>query len=350
MDKKVKALGLLSGGLDSTLAVWMLHRQGIEIQAVHFSTGFCLTDTAARVRRPDAARPMHGGPSDAFSAAEKLGIPVQLINISDGYLEVLHHPKFGYGRNVNPCVDCRIYMFSLAKWLMDEHQANFVFTGEVLGQRPKSQHLRQLNIIAEQSGLGDRLLRPLSARLLPPTLPEREEWVDRDKLFGFHGRSRKPQMALAAEFGIDGYPQPAGGCCFLTDPAYARKVQDMWLNGVKEEVEWEDYLLLKVGRHLRISPDLKIVVGRNREENAFLEKYRQGRVRVEVEGVLGPVVLIDGSGGGERDLIAARIAARYCDAGKDDRELTVRLEDASGVRRLKVKPFGTEEVGKWLIS
>jgi tRNA U34 2-thiouridine synthase MnmA/TrmU len=350
MDKRIKALALLSGGLDSTLALWVMRRQGIDIQAIHFSTGFCLTDTTARARRPGDDRPIHGGPSDAFTAADKLGIPVQLVNISDGYLEVLHNPKFGYGKNVNPCVDCRIHMFSIARWLMDEHKADFVFTGEVLGQRPKSQLMRQLKTIAEQSRLEDRLLRPLSALLLPLTLPEREGWVDRAKLFGFHGRSRKPQMALAAEFGIEDYPQPAGGCCFLTDPSYARKVQDLWLNGVKEETKWDDYLLLKVGRHLRIRPDLKVVVGRNKEENAFLENYKRGRVRVEVEGALGPVVLIDGPGGLEREEIAARIAARYCDSGKNGEELNVRLEDAGGTRRVKVKSFSAEEVSRWVIS
>lgn len=349
MDHKIKALGLLSGGLDSTLTVHVLHRQEIDIQGIHFSTGFCLTDAAARTRHSDENRALQGGPGDAFSAAEKLGIPVQLVNISDGYLEVLHHPKYGYGKNVNPCVDCRIHMFSIAKWLMNEHKADFVFTGEVLGQRPKSQHLQQLKLIAKLSGLGERLLRPLSAQLLPVTLPEREGWVDRSRLFGFHGRTRKPQVALAAELGIQDYPQPAGGCCFLTDPSYARKVQDLWVHGTAVEPKWDDYLLLKTGRHLRVRPDLKIVVGRNERENAFLEHYCKGRTRVEVDEVNGPMVLIDGPTDAEGELIAARIAARYSDGWNSGADLTVRIENG-GVRTLKVRPFTPEEVAPWLIS
>lgn len=349
-ERKVRGLCLLSGGLDSTLALRVIHDQGVEVHAVHFSTGFCLADASARARRPEERQSMQGGPSDAFSVAEKLGVPIKLINISDGYLDILHHPRYGYGKNVNPCVDCRIHMFSIAKWLMEEEGAEFVFTGEVLGQRPKSQHLEQLTLIARRSGLEDRLLRPLSALLLPETLPERMGWVDRSRLFGFHGRTRKPQMALAQELGLNGYPQPAGGCCTLTDPSYARKVKDMWAHGTKDEMDWEDYLLLRVGRHLRVHPGLKVVVGRHQTENAFLDNYRKGRVRLEPVDVKGPVVLIDGTPGEEDEIIAARIAARYSDVASPDDEVTLRVERDGEVKTVRVKPFKPEEVSRWVIA
>lgn len=348
MNPKPKAIGLLSGGLDSTLALRIIHDQGIEVIALNFHTGFCFTD-ARRATKSGAST--GGGPSDALSAAANLGIPIEIEDISQGYLQVLHHPQYGYGKNVNPCVDCRIYMFILARQKMEEMGAEFVFTGEVLGQRPKSQHMRQLGIIAQKSGLKDRLLRPLSALLLPETLPEKQGIVDRSKLFGFHGRTRKPQMALAAELGIEGYPSPAGGCCFLTDPAYGRKVKDLWENSNKDELEWEDYLLLKVGRHIRISSDFKVIVGRNEGENLFLRDLKAHRIGLEVEGVPGPYVLIDETPPVNEDKItlAASIAARYSD-GKDlNQELTVRIDNGADPKFIKTHPLKSEEVNQWVI-
>ena len=350
--EKIKAIGLLSGGLDSTLAVRIIHDMGIDVQAVNFHTGFCFTNTrrAARLRRNETGT---GGPSDALSAAAKLDIPIDIVDISDSYLDVLHNPKYGYGKNVNPCVDCRIHMFSITRQKMDEYGAQFVFTGEVLGQRPKSQHLMQLTLIAKRSGLEDRLLRPLSARLLPPTLPEIKGWVDREKLFGFHGRNRKPQMALAAELGIQEYPTPAGGCCFLTDPAYGRKVKDLWKHAGKDALQWEDYLLLKVGRHLRISPDLKVIVGRDEGENLFLDQFRQGQIRLEAKDFPGPVVLVDGDAGMVDDdqvIIAARIAARYSDGKASLDEIDIDVSDGKRDYIVRVKPFKPEEVQDWVIS
>jgi tRNA-uridine 2-sulfurtransferase len=342
----IKALGLLSGGLDSTLALRLIHDQGVEVTALNFHTGFCFTD-ARRAARREA--PSQGGPSDALSAAARLGIPIEVVDISKGYLEVLHHPHYGYGKNVNPCVDCRIHMFKMAREMMEEIGAQFIFTGEVLGQRPKSQHIAALKTIAEQSGLDDRLMRPLSALILPPTLPEREGWVDRSKLMGFHGRTRKPQMALAAELGITGYPQPAGGCCFLTDPQYGRKVRDLWEHGHKDEMEWDDYLMLKVGRHVRLGPKSKVIVGREEGENLFLDQYRGGRLRLEVEDLPGPIALMDGDVDEEILLKAARVVARYSDGRESADELTVLVENGTSTRRLQVHPFRPDEVQEWVI-
>ncbi len=351
----MKALGLLSGGLDSTLALRLIHDQGIEVTALNFHTGFCFSDIRRATRRPipqaegNISRET-GGPSDALSAAAKLGIPIEVIDISKGYLEVLHHPQYGYGKNVNPCVDCRIHMFKRARELMEEIGAGFIFTGEVLGQRPKSQHLSALHLIANEAGLRERLLRPLSALLLPPTLPEREGWVDRAKLMGFHGRTRKPQMALAAELGIAGYPQPAGGCCFLTDPQYGRKVRDMWEHSVKDEMEWEDYLLLKVGRHVRIAQTAKVVVGRDEGENLFLEQFQGDRIRLEVEDFPSPVALFIGEASDDLLLRAARVVGRYSDGRDKGVELSVTLQNGKSESKLLVMPYSPEEVQGWVIS
>jgi len=349
----MKALALLSGGLDSTLALRLIHDQGIEVTALNFHTGFCFTDARRATRKPslnDGERIETGGPSDALSAAAKLGIPIEVIDISKGYLEVLHHPSYGYGKNVNPCVDCRIHMFKQARELMQEIGAEFIFTGEVLGQRPKSQHLSALHLISDQAGLTDRLLRPLSALLLPPTLPEREGWVDRSKLMGFHGRTRKPQMALAAELGIGNYPQPAGGCCFLTDPQYGRKVRDMWEHGGKEEMEWEDYLLLKVGRHVRLSDSAKVVVGRDEGENLFIEQFAGDHIRLEVEGFPGPIALFVGDPDDALLAKAARVVGRYSDGRDKGIDLTVKVKGCGIVTMVTIKPYSSEEVQDWVIS
>lgn len=327
----------------------MIHDQGIEVVALNFHTGFCFTDARRAVRKTGEG-PKQGGASDALSVAARLGVRIEVVDISQDYLAVLHHPNYGYGKNVNPCVDCRIHMFQQAREIMEAEGASFVFTGEVLGQRPKSQHLSALHLIAKQSGLTDRLLRPLSAQLLPPILPEREGIVDRSRLMGFHGRNRKPQMALAAELGIGNFPQPAGGCCFLTDPNYSRKVQDMWEHGVKDEMEWDDYLLLKVGRHVRLTPEAKVIVGRDEGENLFLDQYRSGLTRFEAEGVMGPVALLDADD--QPDWLlenTARVVARYSDA-KDLPEVTVRVSRDGSDRRLSVVPFTSEAVQPWVIS
>jgi len=241
-------------------------------------------------------------------------------------------------------------MFKQARELMQEIGAEFIFTGEVLGQRPKSQHLSAMNLIANESGLHDRLLRPLSALLLPPTLPEREGWLDRSKLMGFHGRTRKPQMALAAELGISGYPQPAGGCCFLTDPQYGHKVRDMWEHSDKDEMEWEDYLLLKVGRHVRIGNHAKVIVGRDEGENLFIQQSAADNPLLEVEGYPGPLALFIGDPDDVMLTKAARVVGRYSDGRDLGLDLSVTVKHGESVRTIVVPPFAASEVQDWVIS
>ncbi|MCS7313339.1 MAG: hypothetical protein NZ742_10590, partial [Acidobacteria bacterium] len=246
----VRAIGLLSGGLDSTLACRLLKDQGVDVIAVHFSTGFCLNDHRRVVRRrKDQGKDLS---HSALRAGANLDIPVEVIDISQEYFrKVLLQPKYGYGSAMNPCLDCRIFMLRKARDRMAEYDAQFVFTGEVLDQRPMSQHFRALQTVEREAGLEGLLLRPLSAKLLPPTIPEKMGWVDRAKLLGLRGRSRKVQMALAEKYGIVDYPQPAGGCCVLVDPNFAMRLQDSLLHRPTEVMDLRDILLLKVGRHFR---------------------------------------------------------------------------------------------------
>src|SRR5512134_2669451 len=210
-----RAIGMISGGLDSTLALALVRRQGIEVKAVNFYTGLCITETQRRKGgRADGTIPQN----EALRAAADLEVDVEYVDISGPeYLEMLLHPRYGYGANANPCVDCRIFMMRKAKEIMEREGADFVFTGEVLGQRPKSQRRDTLRIVERESGLTGRLVRPLSAKLLEPTLPEKAGLLDRERLEDISGRSRQRQMALARELGIEDWPQPAGGCCYLTD-------------------------------------------------------------------------------------------------------------------------------------
>lgn len=320
--KRPKALGLVSGGLDSTLALALLKEQGVEIEALNFSTGFCFTDHHRAMKSPK-----HRLRNEALRAGADLSVPVTVIDISEKYFDdVLLAPKHGYGANMNPCLDCRGYMLARAREHMEESGADFIFTGEVLGQRPMSQYRQALGVVARESGLDDRLLRPLSAKLLPPTLPEREGWVDREKLLAISGRSRKIQIEEAAKRGLDleSIPQPAGGCCFLTDEAYARKLRDWLDHQEKPRHDAEAFVLLKVGRHLRLNDDVKVVVGRDESENSFLANYRRGRWVFWARDFTGPTVLAESP----RDLLweeveaVARITARY-GHGRDEESVVV---------------------------
>ncbi len=288
---------MLSGGLDSTLAAAVVKRAGIEVIGLSVQNLFG-TD---RRRREHLER-----------AAARLGIPLRVIDKSDEHLDVVRHPRHGYGSGMNPCVDCRIFMLRVAKEVMEEEGAQFVVTGEVLGQRPMSQHRRALLIIAEESGLGDRLLRPLSANLLPDTLPVKEGWISRKDLHSISGRSRAPQRALAEELGIADYPQPAGGC-LLTEKVYSARLRDAFSHLGPDGVDREGFLLLRYGRHFRLADDVKVIIGRNEAENKMLSGFSPGRIVLEPIGTMGPTTLIEGSPTRDQLLSAAALAARYCD-------------------------------------
>lgn len=269
-----KAVLLLSGGLDSTLALRILQEQGIEIEAINFRTAFsCCKD-------------------EALETARRFGAKVTVLSVSDDYFKLIEKPKYGWGKGINPCVDCRIYMFRLARRFMEICGAGFVASGEVLGQRPMSQQMRQLEIIERESNLEDILLRPLSAKLLEPTLPERLGIVDRDKLYGVSGRSRKELLTLAQKYGIENPPTPSTGC-LLTEPDFADKVRDLFASTPDYE-RWH-FETLKVGRHFRLGDETKVILGRSEEENRRLEVLNQkGSILLIPSNFKGPSALLLG--------------------------------------------------------
>ena len=254
------------------LAARAVQNQGVHVEGINFFTGFCVEGHTHAIRQQDARKNKR---NNALWVAEQLGMRLHIVDIVEDYKDVVLNPKHGYGANLNPCLDCKVFMVRKAHDWMRRHEFDFIVTGEVIGQRPMSQRRDTMPIVSRESGADDRLLRPLCARNLEPTLPEREGWVDRDSLYGFTGRSRKPQMQLAREFGFEDYAQPAGGCCFLTDASYSRKLDDLWRARGDRRYELDDIMLLKVGRHLRPRPHFKLIVAREDGENRFLEGYRR---------------------------------------------------------------------------
>ena len=246
---KRKALALLSGGLDSTLAVKIMLEMGLDVEALNFTSPFC-TCTGKNA----------GCKSEAVRVAETFDIPIKVIHKGLDYLEIVRRPRHGYGKGLNPCVDCRIYLLRKAKEYMRESGADFVITGEVLGQRPMSQRRDTLRVIERESGLEGLLLRPLSAHFFDPTIPEREGWVNRDNLLAIKGRSRKEQIKLADDLNITDYPCPAGGC-LLTELSFVPKIQDIFDHS--DELNLRDFRLLKIGRHFRIGAKTKLIIGRD---------------------------------------------------------------------------------------
>ncbi len=342
-----KAVALVSGGLDSMLAVKVIQEQGIHVEGINFFTGFCVEGHTHAIRKKDRKRPKR---NNALWVAEQLGIRLHIIDIVEEYKEVVFNPKYGYGAHLNPCLDCKIFMVKKAKEWMEAHGFDFIITGEVVGQRPKSQRRDTLPVVQRDSGIGDRLLRPLCARNLPPTLPEREGWVDREKLYDFSGRSRKPQMALARKFGIEDYAQPAGGCCFLTDEQYSVKLQDLWNARGEKRYEMDDIMLLKVGRHIRPAPEFKLIVYREEGEGNFLQGYRNRYPSLKTVSHAGPLALIDGTVDEAQLELAARIVARYSQ-GRNAAEVELEYRDTGGESRLlKVAPLPPHELKpEWIL-
>ena len=336
-----KAIGMISGGLDSTLALALVKRQGIEVKAVNFYTGLCITETQRRKGgRPDGSMPQN----EALRAAADLEVDIEYVDVSDqGYLELIVNPRYGYGANANPCVDCRIFMMRKAREIMEREGASFVFTGEVVGQRPKSQRRDTLRAVEKESGLTGRLVRPLSARLLEPSIPEQEGILDRSQLGDLNGRGRTRQIAMARELGLAEWPQPAGGCCFLTDESFSRKFFDILgqreAAGEPRRLDRDDVVLMTTGRHFRLSPTVKLIVGRTEVENGTLESYAgDSRSRLAARVHAGPVALVEGEPTWEERQLAARIVARY-GKGKDEPSVEVEWRDPDGgVEVLAVAP------------
>lgn len=287
-----RAIGLLSGGLDSILAVKVLQQQDVEVLTVTFVTPFF---SSAR----------------AQLAAHQLGVPLRVIDIAEPHLAMLKRPEHGYGRTMNPCIDCHTLMLNRAGRLMDAEACDFLFTGEVLGERPMSQNLQALRIVAQGSGYADFIVRPLSAQLLPETEVERKGLVDRTRLLALSGRSRKPQMDLARKFGITDYPTPAGGC-LLTEIQFSLRLRDLLTHNPDATVR--DAEFLKIGRHFRLGPATKLICGRNHDENERLSRLaRADDVILSSLGVPGPTAVLVGLGDRDTLALAASLVVRYSD-------------------------------------
>lgn len=325
----IKAIVLLSGGLDSILSIGLMLQQGIAIEAINFVIPFCSDNRA------------DGHQNKAERIAEKFGVPLKMMDIFEEIMEIIKHPKHGYGKGMNPCIDCHTLMLKKAKEYMSQAGASFVVTGEVLGQRPMSQHARAMGIIEKESGLEGLVLRPLSAKLFKPTIPEEKGWVDREKLFDISGRSRKPQIALAEHLGIDEYPNPAGGC-LLTDPEFAKRMKDLLSSCPDPSLN--DVQLLKLGRHFRLSDKLKIIVARNDEENnRLVNLIKEKDVRLQVTNQKGPIAVCRGEINWEYLLKAASIVARYSD---DKGESGIKVNGGlDGEEMLRVQPMDDAEIG-----
>jgi tRNA-uridine 2-sulfurtransferase len=293
----VKAISLLSGGLDSILATELIRRQGIEVIAFNVKTPFGI--------------PKKDGTTEAFLAANQLKVPLKVVSVEKDYLKMVRKPKHGYGRNLNPCVDCKIFILKKARKYAKEVGADFLFTGEVLGERPMSQHYSALRLIEEEACLKGKLLRPLSAKLLPETVAEKKGLVKRAKLMNIQGRSRKPQFRLAEEFGIKNYPSPAGGC-LLTCEEYSKKLNDLLT--YKKRVSASDISLLRVGRHFRLDKN-KIIVGRNEAENKLLTELKiESDYHFELPEIVGPITVLQGPKTKNAIKTAAQLTAFYSDA------------------------------------
>jgi len=333
-SEKPKAVALLSGGLDSTLAVKLMIEQGVDVKAVAIKTPFCDFDCG------------HGCGFRVKEVAEKLGVDLKTVYLGDEYLEMLKNPKHGYGSGMNPCIDCREMMFKVAKDYMQEIDAKFIVTGEVLEQRPMSQNPRALKIIAHESGLDGKVLRPLSAKHLEPTEAENTGLVRREELLSIKGRTRKTQIELAKQFGITDYPNSAGGC-LLTDPQFAKRVEDLFEHVDKPTLN--DTELLKIGRHFRISKDAKLIVGRNKDENDVISSLAMpDDVLLEAKDYKGPSALLRGSCDESVLALAGSIVHRYSDAPKDT-ECTITIRSKNDLREISVSSADSEQLSSYRI-
>jgi tRNA-specific 2-thiouridylase len=326
--KTVKAISLFSGGLDSIVSVKLIQEQGIDVQGLTFRTPFF-------------------GAEKPRAAARMIDLPLEVLDITEVHLTVVRAPRYGYGKNMNPCIDCHTLMLKIAGKKMEETGYDFVFTGEVLGQRPMSQSRQMLHVVAKNSGYADRILRPLSAGLLPETRPETEGKVDRTRLLDISGRGRKRQMEMAERYGITEYSNPAGGC-LLTDPMFSRRLRDLFAS--HPGFTPRDLELLKVGRHIRLDEQHKVIVGRNKRDNQALETLVEKRDAVfQMRDFPGPLCMLPAGGPEEMCREAAAICAAYGDIPKGAEEVTVKCLQGGETSLLLVKPLNRAELQERMI-
>ena len=319
--EKKKIVALLSGGLDSTLAIKTMQKQGFEVSAVAIKTPFCDFDCG------------RGCGFEIREKADNLGVNLKTVYLGDEYIEMLKHPKHGFGSGMNPCIDCRAMMFEAGKKHMEEIGAEFIISGEVLGQRPMSQFAPALKKIEKLSNLEGKIVRPLSAALLPATDPEKNGLIKRKDLGMIRGRSRKEQLKMAKEFGIEDPPN-AGGGCLLTDPAFSLRAIDLFKH--IETPTTNDIDLLKIGRHFRLDQNTKLIVGRNKDENEMMHALALSNdILLEAKEHVGPTTLLRGNGIEKHIEFSAKITLRYSDAPKNKTGV-VTVHKNEGVTEISV--------------
>ncbi|MBU0744826.1 MAG: tRNA (5-methylaminomethyl-2-thiouridylate)-methyltransferase [Gammaproteobacteria bacterium] len=335
-----KALSLISGGLDSLLATKLIIDQGVHVEGINFFTGFTGDHNYCFKR-------LQKGSHGAKWVCDQLGIKLHVVDIVADFKPVLLNPRYGYGANINPCLDCKLFMVRQAKKWIEENGFDFLVTGEVLGQRPKSQRKDTLPLATKVAS--DLIVRPLSAKLLPPTLPEREGWINRELLCDFAGRGRKSQMELAKKFNFKDFPQPGGGCV-LTDINFCKRLQDLLDHRVDKNYVSDDVLLLHLGRHLRINPDLKVIIGRDEVENEFIEGFSDKYILLQTLDCPGALLLLDGKVDKEDLLLASRLAA-YFSKGRKAKEVKVLVRDPKTDEQIiEVSPLMTNDIlSQWCL-
>ncbi|HEY5653002.1 MAG TPA: hypothetical protein VIR63_01380 [Pontiella sp.] len=329
MSKQYKALSLLSGGLDSQLAICVLLEQGVHVEAITYRSPFF-------------------GSANGEKAAKALGVKHHIVDFTEDILEQVQNPANGLGNAMNPCIDCHTHMIMRAGELMEKWGFDFIATGEVLSQRPMSQNKRSLGIVAKGSKYEDLIVRPLCAALIPPTKPIREGWIDVDKLPKFSGRNRTPQMKLAAELGLKDYPAPAGGC-LLTEKRFGEKLKDL-LDKEGPDEDRTNVWLLKTGRHMRLADDVKIIVGSCKEDNDILEEQAHAEdLRITCPDLPSPLTIAPSNITEEQLKITAEITARYA-KNPEGKPVKVEISKGSEKRSIMVSPMTPEDVKHYMIT
>ena len=330
-NKQAHAIALFSGGLDSSLAILLLLKQNIRVTAITFMTHF-----GCDLNDPS------GCGQDPYPMAKKFGFEARLVHLGQKFVDIVRAPKFGYGKNMNPCTDCRILMLNEAKEFMESSGADFIVTGEVMGQRPMSQLKDKLNLVLNQTELKGKVLRPLSAKLLLPTEAELSGLVDREQLEGISGRGRKRQIELAEQLGLDDYPAPASGC-LLTDPGYSKRLRELMDHEGLSRME--DLSLLRVGRHFRLDENTRAIVGRNEADNhRIMALIIPDYVTLEAVEIGSPLTIVVGDQSEDNLRRAAQLTARYS-AGKKEPTVEVAIKQNGVERSIVVEPAGADAIG-----